>query len=144
MSEVTLRTPAIEEYDEVLDLWEECEIPYRPAGRDSRESIADELAERPEYWIGAYAEGELIGVVVGTDDGRKAWVNRLAVHPEYRNRGVGTRLLESLESAFDANGFEVYAALIEAGNDASRSFFEERGYETGPIRYYSKRTSDRV
>ena len=35
----------------------------------------------------AEAGGELVGVVLGTHDGRKGWINRLAVAPAYQRRG---------------------------------------------------------
>lgn len=138
------RTPTIEEYDAILDLWETCDIPYRPAGRDARSNVAAALKERPAYWLGAYDDDLLVGVVVGTDDGRKGWINRLAVHPDYHNRGIGTELVDRLEAAFDANGIDVIAALIEGENDRSQAFFTDCGYESSNVRYYSKRENDRV
>lgn len=138
------RTPTIEEYDAILDLWEICDIPYRPAGRDARANVATELKEHPDYWHGAYDGDRLVGIVVGTDDGRKGWINRLAVHPEDRNRGIGTTLVERLEAAFDANGIDVIAALIEGENEQSRTFFADHGYESADVQYYSKRRNDHV
>lgn len=138
------RTPTIEEYDAICDLWEVCDIPFRPAGRDARANIVTELRERPEYWHGAYDGDRLVGIVVGTDDGRKAWINRLAVHPEYRTRGIGTTLVKRLEAAVDANGTDVIAALIEGENERSQAFFADRGYESADIQYYSKRENERV
>lgn len=139
-----LDTPGIEEYDAILDLWDRCEIPARPEGRDAKERLSAELRDRPEYWIAAYDDDELVGIVVGTDDGRKGWVNRLAVHPAYRRRGVASRLLAALETAFEQNDVHVFAALIEDENVDSRSFFEARGYEDSDVHYYSKRENDRV
>ena len=139
-----LRTPGIEEYDEILELWDRCDITYRPDGRDSREHVASELNESPEYWIAAYEDGDLVGIVVGSDDGRKGWVNRLAVHPRYRREGIASSLLEALESAFEDNGLRVFAALIEDNNDRSQAFFEAFEYDDSSIVYYSKRENEFV
>jgi GNAT superfamily N-acetyltransferase len=145
-----LRTPDIEEYESIVGLWAECGVPYRPEGRDSRAHVAEELAARPEYWPAAYEnenENEndrLVGVAVGTDDGRKGWVNRLAVRPDRRREGIATALVDALEDAFDANGLPVVAALVEADNAASAAFFADRGYDDAPLTYYSKREHDRV
>lgn len=139
-----LGTPDIDEYEDIIELWAACDIPFRPEGRDSKAHVAAELLDRPAYWIGAYDDEQLVGIVVGTDDGRKGWVNRLAVHPEYRHEGIGTALLEALEAEFEARGLKVIAALVEDHNAGSAAFFEARDYEPSSITYYSKRENERV
>ena len=139
-----LRTPSIDEYDDVLALWDACGITYRPEGRDASAHIEAELAADPDYWIAAYEDDVLVGIVVGTDDGRKGWVNRLAVHPTFQGKGIATRLLAALEAAFEERGLQVFAALVEAGNVASAAFFEDAGYEASQTTYYSKQENERV
>ncbi len=137
-------TPSIEEYDRIIELWDDADIPWKPEGRDRKENIAREIEEQPEYWIGAYDGDKLIGIIVGTDDGRKGWINRLAVDEEYRGRGIGTELLEKLERVFEEKGFQIWASLIEPDNSEAMDFFEKRGFEDLDIKYYSKRENDRV
>ncbi len=141
---VELKTPGIEEYEDILELWDKAGLPYKPEGRDTRENIERELEEQPEYWIGAYNEGELIGIVFGTDDGRKGWINRLAVEDEYRGQGIGRTLVEKLEHVFEQKGFKIWAALIEPDNPKAMDFFEHLGFEDKNIKYYSKRESEKV
>ncbi|MFO7792600.1 MAG: GNAT family N-acetyltransferase [Candidatus Saliniplasma sp.] len=138
------RTPSIKEYERILELWDEAGLPYKPEGRDTRENIATELKEQPEYWIGAFKDNNLVGIVFGTDDGRKGWINRLAVDKEYRSQGIGTELVRRLESVFKKKGFKIWAALIEPDNPEGMEFFEYLDFEDDQIRYYSKRASDKV
>ena len=137
-------TPDISEYKKMLEIWDECDLPYKPEGRDTRENIAKELREQPEYWIGAYDDNKLVGIIVGTDDGRKGWINRLAVKKVYRGNGIGTKLVRLLEEKFEEKGFKIWAALIEPDNPKSMEFFEKMGFEDSNIKYYSKRESDKV
>lgn len=139
-----LRTPTIDEYERILELWEEAGLPYKPEGRDTRANIERELEEQPEYWIGAYEDGKLVGIVFGTDDGRKGWVNRLALAEDYRGQGIGRTLVEELERIFEEKGFKIWAALIEPDNPEAKDFFEHLGFEDKDIKYYSKRESDKV
>ncbi|MGM0510495.1 MAG: GNAT family N-acetyltransferase [Thermoplasmatota archaeon] len=140
------KPPSVDDYDRILELWDEAGLPYKPEGRDTKENIAEEIEEQPEYWIGAYDEdtGELVGIIFGTDDGRKGWLNRLAVDPDHRNEGVGTELVKRLERVFEEKGFKIWAALIEPDNPYSMKFFEKLGFEDLDIKYYSKRESDKV
>jgi len=141
---VELKTPGIEEYEDILELWDGAGLPYKPEGRDTIENIEKELEEQPEYWIGAYEEGKLVGIVFGTDDGRKGWINRLAVAEGYRGQGIGRTLVEELERVFEQKSFKIWAALIEPDNPEAMDFFEHLGFEDKNIKYYSKRESDKV
>jgi ribosomal protein S18 acetylase RimI-like enzyme len=90
----------------------------------------------------AEVEGRLVGVVLGTHDGRKGWINRLAVAPAYRRRGIAGLLVGELETRLEALGLEIVAALIESENRASLEFFRAIGYLHDPeIEYVSKRRS---
>jgi len=137
-------TPDISEYERILELWDECDLPYKPEGRDTKENIAEEIRKQPEYWIGAYDGDTLLGIIVGTDDGRKGWINRLAVDKDYRNEGIGSKLVNLLEKEFEDKGFKIWAALIEPDNPDAMEFFEKKGFEDLDIKYYSKRESDKV
>jgi len=139
-----LKTPSIEDYEDILQLWDKAGLPYKPEGRDTRENIERELEEHPEYWIGAYEEDVLVGIVFGTDDGRKGWINRLAVTKEYRGQGIGRTLVEELEQVFEQKGFKIWATLIEPDNPEAMDFFEHLGFEDKNIKYYSKRESNKV
>ena len=140
MSGVTIREFRMGDYEAVLQLWQEADIPSRPAGRDSRESLVRELAWGAAQFLVAEDEGVVVGAVLGTHDGRKGWVNRLVVAPEHRGRGLARRLVHDVEEALAARGFEIVACLIETPNTGSMRFFEKLGYmRADDIVYYSKR-----
>ena len=83
--------------------------------------------------------GRIVGVVLGSHDHRKGWINRLAVLPEYRRRGMASVLMSACEAAIGAHGIEIVAALVESDNEASHAFFERLSYRADvPVRYYRK------
>ncbi len=137
-----LRSVDIKDFNRIIELWDNCGLPYKPLGRDTEEKIHEEIKHNPEYWKGIYDGSKLVAIVFGTDDGRKGWINRLAVDIDYRDRGLGRRLVESLEKEFDKRGLELIGVLIEGDNPESMEFFEYLGYEDLDIRYYSKRKSE--
>lgn len=128
------------DYDAVRALWEAAGLPIRPTGRDSREAFAQQLERGTQTAIGLEQGGRLVGVVLATHDGRKGWINRLAVDPAARRQGAGQRLVAEAERVLKAQGMSVIAALIEGSNSASLALFQQAGYETHPdIHYVSKR-----
>lgn len=87
-------------------------------------------------------EGErLIAVALATHDSRKGWINRLAVEPAYRRRGLGMQLIRLCEEHFRSQGVEVWAALIEDWNAASLALFRKAGYDLSDAITYASRRS---
>jgi ribosomal protein S18 acetylase RimI-like enzyme len=133
------------EHDEIVNLWSIGNLPYKPKGRDSREAIAAEMKLNPDFFLGAFEEERLVGVAVVSCDSRKGWINRLAVHPDYRRRGIAVDLIDECESAIRKRGLKLFCALIEESNGPSIRLFKRRGYvEHRDIHYFCKRESDDV
>jgi ribosomal protein S18 acetylase RimI-like enzyme len=78
-------------------------------------------------------------MVFGTHDARKAWINRLAVHPEYRRQGIATRLVRECERGLRRQGMDMFAALIDADNPRSVALFRSLGYEVWRLWYARKK-----
>ena len=134
----------VSDYPRVMALWQAAGLHIRPSGRDSQEAFEGQIAGGTQTALGVENEaGELVGVVLATHDGRKGWINRLAVHPDYRRQGVAEALIGAAEETLHAQGMNIIAALIEPDNIASLSLFEKTGYiEYVGLHYVSKRSSD--
>jgi len=129
-----------EDYDAVRELWEQAGLQIRSSGRDSRKQFARQLAGGLQTVLGARLGDRLVGVVLTTHDGRKGWINRLAVHPDVRRQGVGLRLIAEAERVLREQGLTIIAALIEPGNQPSLALFVRAGYVEYPgIHYVTKR-----
>jgi ribosomal protein S18 acetylase RimI-like enzyme len=139
MFDIIIRKFKIKDYQEIIALWDRVKLPYRPGGRDSYDSIKKQIANGTTIFLAAEVEGKLAGCVLGTHDGRKGWINRLAVVPEYRRQNIARRLVAELEGEFEKLGLEVYACVIEGDNTVSQEVFKKLGYEYYDVRYYSRR-----
>ncbi|UCE13358.1 MAG: GNAT family N-acetyltransferase [Candidatus Heimdallarchaeota archaeon] len=129
------------EYPKVLALWKSADLEWRDEGRDHPDRIEVQLEKGNIFFLGEVWKDELLGVVLVTHDGRKGWINRLAVHPKHRHKGIAQKLLTAAEEKlFQTEGIEVVSALIFEDNKPSLALFEKAGYESwSGIRYYSKR-----
>ncbi|MBE0712033.1 MAG: GNAT family N-acetyltransferase, partial [Candidatus Aminicenantes bacterium] len=75
-----------------------------------------------------------------THDGRKGWINRLAVDAALRKRGIGAFLVREAEGWLESRGMDILACLIEDDNAVSMAVFEKLGYKKHPeIIYFAKR-----
>lgn len=129
------------DYDALLRLWRRAGLSHRPEGRDSRENITAELAQYPENFQGLFIEGRLVASVLATFDGRKGWINRVAVDPDYRGRGYGRQMIAAAERVLREHyGAQIIAALVEPENLPSISLFRAAGYRHWEgLHYFSKR-----
>jgi GNAT superfamily N-acetyltransferase len=132
-----------ENHAEVIELWQRSGLHIRPEGRDSPEAFARQTAAGVQTLLGIRDQGNLVAVVIATHDSRKGWINRLAVDPAYRRRGLALRLIRASEEHFLSIGIEVWAVLIEDWNTASLVLFRKAGYALADnITYGSRRTRD--
>ncbi|UCE45523.1 MAG: GNAT family N-acetyltransferase [Methanobacteriota archaeon] len=142
---MVIRPVRDDEVREMISLWSEAGLPTKPAGRDTLENLRVQLNAAPDLIIGAFDGSRMVGVIMGSDDGRKGWVNRLAVAPDMRRTGVAKTLLNRCEDALRSRGRQIICTLIEEYNEASKELFVSMGYKReDDIIYYTKRDADDV
>jgi ribosomal protein S18 acetylase RimI-like enzyme len=70
--------------------------------------------------------GTLIGVVRGFVHDSTGFVERLAVHPAYRGRGIGSSLVSALETHLKTSRFELFTGSLSVDN---LRLYERIGYK---------------
>lgn len=90
-------------------------------------------------------KGEVVGFLVGRKYPETWHVLDLAVHPEWRRRGIGGKLLDSFLREADANLVSVVLEVREA-NVPARSLYESRGFRSVGVRrgYYPDTGEDAI
>jgi ribosomal protein S18 acetylase RimI-like enzyme len=140
-----IRKLTISDYPELIRLWERAKLPAKPKGRDSKAHIAKEMACNPDFFIGAFDHGLLIGTVIASHDGRKGWLNRIAVDPDYRRQGLAKILTVTGEKALSKHGIKIFGLLIHEYNTASLKLAKKMGYKVhDDILYLTKRDGDHI
>ena len=116
------------DYETLINIWEKADLPYKSKGRDSEESIEKEVKLDCNQFLFAILDGKAVGAILVTHDGRKGWINRVAVLPEFRNKGIARTLVNVAEEWLDTQGIGIYACQIEAYNTESLEAFKRMGY----------------
>lgn len=128
-----IRKMEASDYESVIALWRRARLPFEREGegaeRDSPSAIAQQIKQSGHLMLVAEADGKIMGVIFGSHDGRKGWINRLAVDPNYRRQGIAKRLIQAVEAALLKEGIHIFAALIEEDNKLSMELFKKLGYE---------------
>ncbi len=140
-----IRELTIGDYKDMVRLWERSSLPFKPRGRDSDQEIRRQMKDRSDLLLGAFKRETLVGTVVGSFDGRKGWINRLAVDPRHRGEGIGKLLISRSEKALKKRGARIICALVDMPNPESVNLFEKLGYTAHrDVLYLSKRESNDV
>jgi GNAT superfamily N-acetyltransferase len=142
---VEIKRLTLDNYENMTELWSKAGLPFKPCGRDSNESIAAQMRANPDFFLGAFDGERLVGTAVLAYDLRRGWINRLAVDPDYRHRGIAKTLIAESERTFRKHGARIFCALIEDFNEPSKKLLKKCGYvEHRDIIYFSKRESSDV
>ncbi len=145
LTQIRFRNFSMDDYNAVVGLWELAGLPIKDQGRDRYEKIQEELKRGIAHFILAEIKSKLVGVVLLTHDGRKGWINRLAVHPEYRNHGIAHLIVQKSEEYLHSIGIEIIACLIESYNHESLMAFQKMGYiEFKDMHYLTKKKNPEV
>ena len=128
MIRLEVRRLGAKDVAEIHRVWTGAGLHVYPKGRDAFEHLTGEIAAGTALLFGGFLDGTMVAVVLATHDGRKGWINRLAVLAEHRKRGYGQLLIRACETAFQEMGIGMSCALIEDWNDPSMALFQKEGY----------------
>jgi len=127
-----------EDYQAVIDLWENAGPGIHVRRSDQPEEIVKKLERDPDLFLVAELQGRMIGSVVGGFDGRRGMMYHLAVETAYRQRGIGLALMDELERRLRSKGCIRYYLLVTKDNEAAIRFYEAHGWTLMDLYTYAK------
>jgi ribosomal protein S18 acetylase RimI-like enzyme len=129
-SEVEIRQfqfPA--DYQPVYDLWSSIEKGVRVGRSDSAAEIEKKIARDPDLFLIAECENKIIGSVIGGYDGRRGLIYHLAVDSAFRGQGIGSRLMDEVETRLSAKGCLKCYLLVTNDNQEAEHYYQQRGWQ---------------
>jgi len=110
----------------------------------SRSMFASELAKASSVCIGAFDDEQLIGYVINSRYVDAWHIMNVAVDPDFRHRGVATRLLERVFELTKDDQRRGYTLEVRVSNDRAISLYEKLGFVRQGIRrgYYTDNRED--
>lgn len=113
----------------------------------SRNAFIEEVANNK---FARYITADLEGRVVGyaglwkiVDEGH---ITNIAVHTEFRGKGIGSSLLQALISLAKNEGIQSMTLEVRKSNLAAQGLYHKYGFEVGGLRksYYSDNSEDAI
>ena len=125
---MNIRPATVADRPGVVAVWETVfpdDPPHNAPGRvfDAKLALQDDM-------LLVVMDGDaVIGTTMASYDGHRGWLNRVAVLPQYRNRGLATAVVRRAIRALRSIGCTKVNLQIRASNSGVRRFYESLGFE---------------
>lgn len=138
---VKIREMDIADYDDVIKLWGQTEgMSIRDA--DSKESINNYLIRNPNLSFVAVSANEIVGAVLVGTDGRRGYLQHLAVCSNFRGKNLGRELVSQAINALANVGVPKTHLFVYNENVNAQQFYEKLGwFPRDEVRMYSYNSS---
>ena len=118
----------IQDYNEIYDLWVQTEGITLRSIDDSENGIDRFLKRNPANSFVCRINNEMVGTILCGHDGRKGFIYHTVVNKEYRNMGIGKKLVSSSIDSLRQEDITKVAVLINSNNDLGNRFWELEGF----------------
>lgn len=123
-----IRNMLIEDYEAVYTLWVSCKGMGLNNLDDSADGIACFLRRNPDTCFVAEEHGQIVGVILAGNDGRRGYIYHTAVHPQFRRQGIAAQLVETALQALQRMGINKASLVVFADNEAGNRFWQKIGF----------------
>lgn len=137
-----LREMDISDYQQVMNLWSETEgMQLREA--DSEENIGKYLERNPNLSFVALQGEQIVGAILVGTDGRRGYIQHLAVSKACRGQGLGEKLISNAVDALSSIGIAKTHLFVINDNLNAQAFYENIGWHPrDEIRMFSFNASN--
>ena len=144
MTKLTIRRMTREDLDQVLEIERACFSD--PWSRDA--FTATLLLPYAYYFVAEITrengETRIVGECGVRDIIGEGEITNVAVHRDFRGKGIARRMMETLLTESAAKGITAFTLEVRAGNDAAVSLYRKLGFRTEGVRtgFYEKPVED--
>ena len=134
--QISIRQASLSDIEGIMALWRYSEA--TPSVTDTVDGLRRAMSEPSLCLLVAEVNGTLAGSIIGTFDGWRGNLYRLAVHPQLRRRGIARALVHQVERWLTERGARRITALVEKDHASAVGLWEAAGYQLDErmVRYF--------
>jgi len=138
---IEIRELVPDDYDAVIALWRASDgVTLRDA--DQREPLSAYLVQHRGLSFAAFDNGIIVGSTLCGTDGRRGYLQHVAVAKSHRRRGIARALVERSINALAERGIDKCHLMVLSDNVEAQAFWTRIGWkERSEIRLMSYTTS---
>ena len=110
----------------------------------SENSVASELENPLSFWLVAEEEGQVLGYVGSQTVLDETDMMNIAIHPDYRRKGIANRLITELIDGLKSRGSRMLTLEVRASNFPAIALYSSYGFQQIGLRknYYRNPKED--
>ncbi len=136
-NELFIRPYHKEDRRDVIDLWIKCNLVV-PANNPEKD-IERKLVVNPELFLVGLLNDTLVATCMAGYEGRRGWINYLAVDPQYRRQGFATVIMKTAEKLLKSIGCIKINLQVRTSNRAVIQFYKSIGFSNDDVVSLGKR-----
>ena len=94
----------------------------------SEKSVASELENKWALWLVALEENNVVGYIGSQTSIDETDVMNVAVHPDFRRKGIAEKLIEQLVAELKGRGSHALMLEVRASNAPAIALYEKLGF----------------
>src|SRR3989344_702465 len=95
---------------------------------DARKTLRTKIQQAPDSMLVATFNRQIVGNVYIIQDAWNSFIFRLEVRKDYREKGIGSRLIEESERILRERGVKDVALFVRSDDSELIDFYKKRGY----------------
>jgi len=123
-----IKIMSIDDYDKVYQLWTNTKGIGIRSLDDSFEGIEKFLKRNPTTNYIAQEGNKIIGVILCGHDGRRGYIYHTTVNGDYRGKGIGKALVDTVLNALRKEKINKVALVAFASNDLGNKFWQSLNF----------------
>jgi ribosomal protein S18 acetylase RimI-like enzyme len=131
IDKLIIRSYADHDENQVVDLWN-LVFPESPAHNNFYDDIDRKRLVQPKLFLLAFVDEKCVGTAMSGFDGHRGWIYYLAVHPDFRRRGIARKLMERVELDLKRVGCTKLNLQVRSNNSEVVEFYQKLGYDVEP------------
>jgi ribosomal-protein-alanine N-acetyltransferase len=120
------------------------QAPERDAGQNADQPLEPDQKQMVPKQDAVQSPERVVGICGVKKIFEEGEISNVAVHPEFRGRGISRQMLETLLQEARDDGVEDFTLEVRAGNDVAIRLYESLGFLTEGVRphFYDKPVED--